>query len=92
MVYADRGADWITEDSPVDQFPISRGNHAAESNAHRFDATGADAVILRFGLFYGPGAEHSEQLMAMALRHIGFQAGGPDSYVSTEIRNCSRNA
>jgi nucleoside-diphosphate-sugar epimerase len=40
-------------------------------------------VILRFGLFYGRGAEHSEQIMAMALRHIGFQAGRPDSYVSS---------
>jgi nucleoside-diphosphate-sugar epimerase len=83
MVYADRGADWITEDSSVDHFPIARGNHAAEANAHRFGATGADAVILRFGLFYGRGAEHSEQIMAMALHHIGFQAGRPNSYVSS---------
>lgn len=83
MLYADRGADWITERHPVDHFPIARGNQAAEANAHRFGATGADAVILRFGLFYGRGAEHSEQIMAMALRHIGFQAGSPDSYVSS---------
>lgn len=83
MVYADRGADWITEDDPTDNFPIARGNHSAEANARRFGDTGADAVILRFGLFYGRGARHSEQVMAMAVHHIGFQAGRPDSYVSS---------
>ncbi|OBB95717.1 NAD(P)-dependent oxidoreductase [Mycobacterium sp. 852002-40037_SCH5390672] len=83
MVYADRGADWIDEDDPTDSFPIARGNHSAEANARRFGDTGADAVVLRFGLFYGRGAGHSEQIMSMAAHHIGFQAGRPDSYVSS---------
>lgn len=83
MLYADNGADWITEDHPVDQIPVARGNHAAEANARRFATSGGEAVILRFGLFCGRGAEHSEQIMAMARRHIGFQAGRPDSYVSS---------
>jgi NAD dependent epimerase/dehydratase family enzyme len=40
-------------------------------------------VILRFGIFYGHGAAHSEQIMAMARHHIGFRAGQPGSYVSS---------
>jgi nucleoside-diphosphate-sugar epimerase len=83
MMYADGGADWITEGHPIDHFFTAQGNRAAEANAHRFAATGADAVVLRFGLIYGRGAEHSEQIMAMARRHIGIQVGRPDSYVSS---------
>jgi NAD dependent epimerase/dehydratase family enzyme len=40
-------------------------------------------VILRFGLIYGRGAEHSEQMMAMSRRHIGIQVGRSESYVSS---------
>lgn len=83
MLYTDGGANWITEADPVDHYPIARGNHAAEASARRFDAAGGHAVILRFGVFYGPGAAHSEQIMALARRHIGFQAGRPGGYVSS---------
>ncbi|GFG95808.1 NAD-dependent epimerase [Mycobacterium timonense] len=40
-------------------------------------------MTLRFGIFYGIGAAYSEQIMALARRHIGFQAGRPDSYISS---------
>jgi nucleoside-diphosphate-sugar epimerase len=39
--------------------------------------------VLRFGWFYGPGATHSEQLLAQARRHVGFQLGAPEGYVSS---------
>lgn len=83
MIYHDGGDRWIDEDSPVDHYPIAVGNHAAESNARRFAESGRDAVILRFGLLYGPGAAHSEQVMALARRHIAFQAGRSDTYMSS---------
>jgi nucleoside-diphosphate-sugar epimerase len=83
MIYRDGGDEWIDEDWPVDRFPIAAGNHAAEFNAHRMAESGCDAVILRFGLFYGPGAAHSEQIMGLARRHIAFQAGRPDTYLSS---------
>lgn len=83
MIYRDGADQWIDEDWPVDRFPIAAGNHAAEENARRFAQGGGTAVVLRFGIFYGHGAAHSEQIRAMALRHIGFQAGQPDSYVSS---------
>jgi nucleoside-diphosphate-sugar epimerase len=39
--------------------------------------------VLRFGWFYGPGAAHSEQMLAQARHHIGLVLGPPDSYVSS---------
>lgn len=83
MIYRDRGDRWIDEDWPTDRFPSAAGNHAAETNAQRFAHGGGAAVILRFGIFYGLRAAHSEQIMALARRHIGFHAGRPDSYVSS---------
>lgn len=83
MIYRDHGDEWVDEDSPVDHFPIAVGNHAAESNAHRFGESGRDGVILRLGLFYGPGATNSDLIMDLARRHIGFQAGRADAYVSS---------
>ncbi|ROZ89216.1 NAD(P)-dependent oxidoreductase [Gordonia sp. OPL2] len=83
MICRDNGDDWVDEDSPVDRFPLAVGNHAAEANNHRFSTQHGTGVVLRFGIFYGPGAAHSEQIMRMARHHIGFRAGRPDAYVSS---------
>lgn len=83
MIYRDGGDRWIDEDWPTDRFPTAAGNHAAEASAQRFIDGGGVALTLRFGIFYGLGAAHSEQIMALARRHIGFQAGRPDSYISS---------
>lgn len=37
----------------------------------------------RFGWFYGPGAAHSERLLALARRHLGLLLGPPGGYVSS---------
>ncbi|MEZ0053693.1 nucleoside-diphosphate-sugar epimerase [Mycobacterium sp. MAA66] len=83
MIYHDGADHWIDEDWPVDRYPIAAGNHAAEFSARRFAESGSGAVILRFGLFYGAGAAHSEQILNLARRHIAFQAGRPESYMSS---------
>jgi nucleoside-diphosphate-sugar epimerase len=83
MIYRDGADRWIDEDWRTDNYPIAAGNHAAEANARRFAQAGGETVILRFGVFYGHGAAHSEQIMGLARRHIGFQAGLPQSYVSS---------
>jgi len=83
MIYRGRGADWIDEDMPVDSFPAARANIAAEANANRFTATGGTGIVLRFGWFCGPGAAHSEQMLAQARHHIGLVLGPPGSYVSS---------
>lgn len=81
MIYADGGSTWITESDPVDHFPISRGNHAAEASARRFADGGGVATVLRFGVFCGRGAAHSEQILRMARWHIGFTPGPHDGYL-----------
>lgn len=83
MLYRDHGACWIDEDAPVDHYPAAVGNHGAEANAHRFAAAGGTAVVLRLGLFYGPGARHSEQMFAQARRHVTPIFGPPQGFVSS---------
>ena len=83
MLYADQGDAWIDEGAPVDRYPIATGNHAAEASASRFTAAGGTGVILRFGLFYGPTAGHSEEFLAFARRRIAPQFGRPDTYLSS---------
>jgi len=83
MLYADGGSAWIDEDGPVDHYPITRGNHGAEASARRYAASGGTATVLRFGVFYGAGAAHSEQFLQFARHHIGFTAGRADSFISS---------
>ncbi|MGH8656563.1 MAG: NAD-dependent epimerase/dehydratase family protein [Gammaproteobacteria bacterium] len=83
MLYRDRGDAWIDEDWPTDDYPMARANHAAEASANRFAAAGGIGVVLRFGWFYGPGATHSEEFLALAHRRICVMMGHPDGYVSS---------
>lgn len=83
MLYRDRDGDWIYEDWPTDRFPMAHANHAAEASAHRFSAAGGVGVVLRFGWFYGPGATHSEEFLALARRRICVMMGPANTYVSS---------
>src|SRR5215207_11406658 len=83
MLYRDTGGAWIDEDWPTDHYPMAQANHAAEASANRFSAAGGMGVVLRFGWFYGPGATHSEEFLALARRRICVMMGPPDTYVSS---------
>jgi len=83
MVYPDRGDEWIGEDVEPDPYPNARGNLAAEASARRFSDAGGVGVILRLGLFYGPGARHSEEFLAMARHHVVPLIGRAESYLSS---------
>ena len=83
MVYPDRGDAWIDEDVAPDPYPNARGNLAAEASATRFTEAGGSGVVLRLGLFYGPGAQHSEQFLAMARHRVVPLIGTPTSYLSS---------
>ena len=83
MIYPDRGDQWIDESVEPDLYPFARGNLAAETSAGRFAKEGGTGVVLRLGLFYGPGARHSEEFLALARRHVIPLLGRPDSYTSS---------
>lgn len=84
MIYRDRGDAWIDEDWATDDFPMARSNHAAEASARRFSVEGGIGVVLRFGWFYGPGATHSEEFLALARkRGVAIMIGPPQSYLSS---------
>lgn len=83
MVYPDRGDEWIDEDVEPDPYPNSRGNLGAEASARRFGEAGGNSIVLRLGLFYGPGERHSEQFLAMARYHLMPLIGHPESYLSS---------
>lgn len=83
MLYRDGGDRWIDESMPPGRYPAAKGNLAAEASAARFSAAGGTGVVLRLGLFYGAGARHSEQFLALARRHVLPVVGHPDSYVSS---------
>lgn len=84
MIYQDGGADWIDESWPTDSFPMAQSNLAAEKSATRFTAMGGAGVILRFGWFYGRGATHSEEFLALVRqRRISIMMGAANGYVSS---------
>jgi nucleoside-diphosphate-sugar epimerase len=83
MLYKPQGERWIDETMPVDHYPITSGNHAAEASALRFTDAGGTGIVLRFGLFYGPGAAHCEQMLAQAKLHVALMLGPADSYQSS---------
>jgi nucleoside-diphosphate-sugar epimerase len=83
MLYPDGADRWIDESVPPDRYPNAEGNLAAEASAARLSEAGGTGVVLRFGLFYGPGARHSEQFLALARRHVLPVMGHPDSFVSS---------
>jgi len=83
MVYPDRGDAWIDEDVESDPYPNARGNLAAEASAARFREEGGVGIVLRLCLFYGPGARHSEQFLAMARHRVVPLIGTSTSYLSS---------
>ncbi len=79
FMYPDRGADWIDEDVRLEPVPRTRPNEQAEHNARTL---GPDCVVLRFGLFYGPGSDLTELILANARRHTVTAFGRPGDYYS----------
>jgi nucleoside-diphosphate-sugar epimerase len=83
FTYPDRGAEWIDETVPIDP-PDSVGSVlAAEAAAARVTEQGGTGVVLRFGLFYGPGSSHTDAFVAAARKGVGPVAGAPGDYLSS---------
>jgi nucleoside-diphosphate-sugar epimerase len=77
FMYPDRGSDWIDEDVTLAPVPRTRPNEQAEQNARGF---GDGCVVLRFGLFYGPGSDLTDVVLTAARRHAMTAFGRPQDY------------
>lgn len=85
FVYADQGAQWITEDSPTDA-DKSEILHAAldgERQAERISGSGGRGVVLRFGAFYGPDAPSTAEMISGMRRRLVVQPGAGENFLSS---------
>jgi nucleoside-diphosphate-sugar epimerase len=82
FMYADHGNQWIFEDSLIDVPAYIRSALEAERQAWRFTESGADGVVLRFGMFYGPGSSHSGAMVKAARWRLGVLPGAKQGYFS----------
>jgi nucleoside-diphosphate-sugar epimerase len=85
FVYGDHGDEWIDEDTPPDRAltwlaPTVEGEEIAGEFG---DGDDRRAVVLRFGLFYGPHARGTYEALRLARMRLGPLAGGPSAYLSS---------
>ncbi|MBN2624992.1 MAG: NAD(P)-dependent oxidoreductase [Acidimicrobiales bacterium] len=82
--YPDSGERWIdAESTPPEPSPTVRSALVAEAQAQRFTDAGGTGVVLRFGMFYGPGLAHTEALLRLARRGLAYAGGRPGAYRSS---------
>jgi nucleoside-diphosphate-sugar epimerase len=83
MMYRDGGDQWLDESTPFDDRAAATGPvQIAEAQAARVTAAGGAGVVLRFALFYGSGASHTESQLRLARRGLAPVVGSPTSYLS----------
>ena len=80
--YGDHGSAWITEEAPLDPVAQTATVVDAEASAALVTSKGGTGVVLRFGLFYGPGSGQSRQMLHAARRGWFLLPGPPDRYSS----------
>jgi nucleoside-diphosphate-sugar epimerase len=84
FVYPDRGDVWIDEDVPADEsIGMLAPTLEGERIALHFDGDGRAAVVLRFGLFYGPDTRHTDEALRMARRRMSTVAGKRGAYMTS---------
>jgi len=80
--YPDSGDAWVDEDVPPRPANYNRSVLDAEAQAERFTRAGRIGVVLRFGLFYGPGDASTLQLVDGAKRGWYPLPGRQEGYTS----------
>lgn len=79
FVYADHGADWVTEQNPIDITPATEPVAVAESRIQEYAGGPRVGVVLRFGMVVGDDRMTGFQLKAVQHgRPIGI--GRPDAW------------
>jgi nucleoside-diphosphate-sugar epimerase len=81
-IYADAGDRWIDESFPVQPARYNRSALDAERSAERFTRAGGVGVVLRFGLFHGPGDPFTLQMIDSVRRGWFPLFGRPEDHVS----------
>ncbi|MFZ2239274.1 MAG: NAD(P)-dependent oxidoreductase [Gordonia amarae] len=82
LVYRDGGSAWVDENTPLDVFSVATSTPVSESEIERFTTSGGTGVVLRFGMFYGPGSKQSAEMLLAAKLRFGPVLGHPDRYWS----------
>lgn len=82
FVYADGGDGWLDEDSPVAASGPMAANLTCEGHVARLTSAGGTGVILRCGLFYGPGDRMSAETVRLARRGFAMVLGPKDAWHS----------
>jgi nucleoside-diphosphate-sugar epimerase len=78
--YVDGGADWLTEEAPMDAPAFAAAFLSAEEQAARFGDSGGVGVALRFAMFYGAGTSHTGFQVRAARRGLSPFPGPKDGY------------
>ena len=82
FMYPDAADRWIDEDERVDPPPNGLAVLEAERQVQRMTEAGGVGVSLRFGLFYGPDAPSTADLVRVARRGFLPLPGPGSAYVS----------
>lgn len=84
FVYPDGGDRWLdAATTEADPAALTASALVAEGHVARFTAAGGTGVVLRFGMFYGPGTAHSTALLRAARWGVALVAGPADAYTSS---------
>jgi nucleoside-diphosphate-sugar epimerase len=84
FLYPDSGDRWIDASSTAPApTPVVASALEAEAQAARFTDAGGVGVVLRFGMFYGPGLSHTETFLRMARWGLAYSAGDRSRYTSS---------
>ncbi len=81
FLYADGGDAWIDEDAAIDAVGTTATAPIAEANATELFE--GDSVVLRFGLFIGPGSALTQSDLDAARAGISPTVGPRDAYLPT---------
>ena len=81
-VYPDCGDRWIDETTPIAPVKYNRTVASAEGTAHAFMKGERDAVVLRFGAFYGPDSAHIREMMGFIARGWAPLPSDPAAFIS----------
>jgi nucleoside-diphosphate-sugar epimerase len=83
FLYPDSGDRWIDATTTEPDPSVNAASAlAAEAQAARVTEAGGAGVVLRFGMFYGPGVYHTEAFLRMARWGLPYGAGAAGGYMS----------